>query len=213
MRVPRPGVGKSRLAAGLGVADTHLLAQAFVADSARLATLGQWGALAAFTPASEREAAAAILPDARLVPQVEGDLGARILGALGAALEDGERAVLIGSDTPDLPRALIDQAFARLDDCEVVIAPAVDGGFVLIGVRAAPPALFDGVEWSTDSVCARVVANVEALGWRVALLDVWEDVDDLASLAALERRIEASDAAPATRAALDELRISAGRRA
>lgn len=202
MRVPRPGFGKSRLAATLGVDDTHRVARAFAEDTGRLATSGEWRTVAAYTPAQEAAAARALVPGARVVPQAEGDLGARILGALDAALADGTRAVLIGSDTPDLPSGVIRQAFAALDDADVVIAPARDGGFVLIGVTSTDPALFEGVRWSTETVCARVEANAARLGRRVVLLEPWEDVDDLVSLHALADRLAATDRAPATRDAL-----------
>ncbi|MGE3855545.1 MAG: TIGR04282 family arsenosugar biosynthesis glycosyltransferase [Dehalococcoidia bacterium] len=209
MRVPRPGFGKSRLAATLGVDDTHRIARAFAEDTGRLATSGEWRTVAAFTPAHEADAARALLPGAQVLPQVEGDLGARILGALDAALVEGTRAVLIGSDTPDLPSRVIDAAFAALDEADVVIAPARDGGFVLLGVTSTDAALFEGVEWSTETVCARVVENARRLRRRVVLLESWEDVDDVASLAALARRVEGTDRAPATRAALAATGITA----
>jgi rSAM/selenodomain-associated transferase 1 len=202
MRVPRPGFGKSRLAATLGVEDTYRVARAFAEDTGRLATSGAWRTVAAYTPAQEGASARALVPGARAVPQAEGDLGVRILGALDAALAEGTRAVLIGSDTPDLPARVIEQAFAALDDSDVVIAPARDGGFVLIGVTSTEPALFEGVRWSTETVCARVEANAARLRRRVLLLEPWEDVDDLPSLHALAGRLAVTDRARATRDAL-----------
>ena len=181
MRVPRPGFGKSRLAASIGLAEAHLIARALVEDTTRLASEGPWRTLAAFTPAHDVTEARALLPGTDLVPQVEGDLGARILGALNEALRDADRAVLIGSDTPDLPTAMIEQALAALDQSDLVLGPARDGGFVLIGLRETHHALFDGVVWSTSTVCERIVNNAGALGWRVTIVDEWEDVDDLAS--------------------------------
>lgn len=201
MRVPRPGFGKSRLATALGPDATHHLARAFVEDTAHL-SLGPWRTLAAYTPASAADEARALMRGADLVPQADGDLGTRILDALNQGLRVAERAVLIGSDAPDLPRDVIARAFAALDDADVVFGPARDGGFYLVGVRATDPAMFDGVEWSTDSVHARVTANARRLGWRVAQLEEWEDVDDHASLLALARRIEGTERAPMTRAAL-----------
>lgn len=103
---------------------------------------------------------------------------------------------------------MIEQAFAGLDAADLVLGPATDDGFVLIGVRAAAPALFEDVEWSTDNVCARVVENARALGWRVRLLDAWTDVDDFDSLEALRQRIEGTGRAPATQAVLNAIALT-----
>ncbi len=206
MRVPRPGVGKSRLAASLGVERTFLLASAFAQDTLRLAASGSgWRPLAAYTPDDGMAEAEAFGGGIEAVPQAAGDLGTRIAGALDAGLRVGPRAVLIGSDTPDLPHEIIERAFAALDDADAVIGPAEDGGFYLVGVRSTHPDMFAGVEWSTDTVFERTVSNLRRLGWRVAVLDEWGDVDDLASLFALARRLDAAEAAgraPATRSAI-----------
>ncbi len=207
-RVPHPGTGKTRLAVDLGVTGTHLLSHAFVQDTARLAAAGPWHLMAAFTPAHASSEARALFPSALIVPQVEGDMGERLLGALDAALEHGDRAVLIGSDTPDLPPRLIEAAFAALHHSDLVLAPAEDGGFVLIGVRETDEALFTDVEWSTARVCAQVIARAQALGWRVTTLDAWQDVDDLESLRALTRRIVRTGQAPATLAAVQALGLA-----
>lgn len=211
MRVPRPGFGKSRLAASLGVEPAYRLAHAFAEDTGRLAAAGEWRTVAAYTPAHEADAARELVPHARVIAQVEGDLGARILGALDAALQDGSRAVLIGSDTPDLPPSMVEQAFVALDAADLVLSPAHDGGFVLIGVTSTNPALFAGVEWSTETVCARVCENAARLGLRVRMLEPWDDVDDVVALHALARRIEGTERAPATQMALSALGLRARR--
>ena len=208
-RVPRPGVGKSRLAALLGVERTFRVASAFAEDTLRLAASGSgWRQLVAYTPNDAEEEAAALADGIEIVPQAAGDLGVRIASALDVALRDSSRAVLIGSDTPDLPPEVIERAFAALNDADAVIGPAEDGGFYLVGVRATHLDMFTGVEWSTETVFERTESNLRRLGWRVAVLDAWEDVDDLASLVALARRLDAAEAAgraPATRSAIAEI--------
>lgn len=134
----------------------------------------------------------------------------RIRAGLAAGLERAARVVLIGTDTPDLPRAYLERAFAALDKADVVIGPACDGGFALIGVRGAEyveASMFDGVEWSTPAVFRQTTANLEGRGWRVAVLGEWEDVDDLESLRRLAGRLEgaAAEVAPRTRGALRAL--------
>ncbi|MGE0135459.1 MAG: TIGR04282 family arsenosugar biosynthesis glycosyltransferase [Dehalococcoidia bacterium] len=197
-RTPERGRGKTRLAASLGEERTHELAQAFFDDSCALGRSEEWAGLLAYDGA--RPAVSGL--DA--VAQAGGALGERIVHGLECALERGERAVLIGTDTPDLPRAYLERAFAELDEADAVLGPSVDGGFYLIGVRATAAGMFDGVEWSTPRVFARTLANLERLGWRVAVLPEWEDIDDLGSLMRLAARLDASDGyiAPETRRVL-----------
>lgn len=208
-RAPERGTAKTRLIPALGVEATYRLARAFVADTLALAAAGPWRGLVACTAAEAERELRRFAPAARFIGQADGDLGARIDGALRAALVQSRAAVLIGSDTPDLPRELIVDAFAALESADIALGPASDGGFTLIGVRRWWPGLFDSVEWSTDTVCARTLANAERLGCRVALVDEWADVDDVRSLAELARRLLGNDRAPATRAVLAALALHA----
>jgi uncharacterized protein len=205
-RVPRVGFGKSRLAATMGAPAAFSLASAFMRDTLGLLSSRPWQRVVAVTPAhAMAEVRALVDPATAVVAQAEGELGTRIVAALDQALCRAERAVLIGSDTPDLAPQTIERALAALHVADVVIGPATDGGFYLIGMRRTYPQMFAGVEWSTSTVCTRTVANLEALGLRVAVIETWHDVDDAASLAALSRRLEASqshDLARATRAVL-----------
>lgn len=204
-RTPEPGRGKTRLAAAVGDAATYELARAFFDDTCAIAAEGErkgaWGALLAYEGGAPADCAV------ETVRQGEGDLGARIRAGLRAGLERAERVVLIGTDTPDLPRVYLEGAFAALDEADVVIGPACDGGFTLVGVRGAEyieASMFDGVEWSTPAVFRQTVANLERRGWRVAVLEDWGDVDDLESLRRLAGRLEgaAAEVAPRTRGAL-----------
>lgn len=128
-------------------------------------------------------------PGIPLLPQSAGDLGERMEQAL-LTLHDraGERALLVGSDAPDLPLPLIADAFAALDSAEVVTIPAEDGGYLLIGERGHHPALFHGVPWSTAAVlsCTRAICAAQNLLY--AEIGSWEDVDDAADLLRLIQR-------------------------
>lgn len=200
-RTPAPGRGKTRLAVSLGVARTYELARAFFDDTCAMAEMGGRPSLLA------HEGAAPKVGGFELAAQGDGDLGARIRRALAHGLRGAGRAVLIGTDTPDLPAAFIERAFRELEEADVVIGPSADGGFYLIGVRATHDAMFDGVEWSTRRVFAQTMANLERIGWRIAVLPEWEDVDDLESLMRLAARVRAAApaVAPATRRALGRL--------
>ncbi len=113
--------------------------------------------------------------------------------AMQATLAHGHDAVvLVGSDAPDLPAAVIADAVAALQDDatgrRMVLGPAADGGFYLVAGRQAPAAAFDGVVWSRDDVLAAVTARAEAAGGAVVRVRAWHDVDTEADLRALLRR-------------------------
>jgi rSAM/selenodomain-associated transferase 1 len=125
--------------------------------------------------------------------QAAGDLAVRMTDAMDATRAHGHDAVvLVGSDAPDLPAAVIGDAVAALQDDvtgrRIVLGPAADGGFYLVAARRAPAAAFDGVVWSRDDVLAAVTARAEAAGLEVALVRAWQDVDTAADLQALLAR-------------------------
>jgi rSAM/selenodomain-associated transferase 1 len=90
-----------------------------------------------------------------------------------------EKILAIGVDDPSLPRALIDHAFALLDSCEWITGPAEDGGYYLIGCRAAAfkPAIFQNVEWGTSSVFATTMSKIAEWQSSVAILPKRWDID------------------------------------
>jgi uncharacterized protein len=115
--------------------------------------------------------------------------------------------VLIGSDNPTLPRALIEQACAALDAHDVSIGPSADGGYYLIGLREPHLGVFEAIEWSTSRVYGQTLAQAERLGLRVHSVPEWYDVDEPTDLERLQRELATSSArvAPNTRAALARL--------
>lgn len=115
--------------------------------------------------------------------QVEGDLGARLTALFTQAFATGARRVCaIGSDSPDLPPGRIGEAFAALADHDVVIIPASDGGYVLIGCSGTYPQLFDAIAWSSPLVCRQSCERAVAAGLRLRLLPPWHDLDTPADL-------------------------------
>jgi rSAM/selenodomain-associated transferase 1 len=155
------------------------VAEAFLLDTiARLANVNAQRVLA-FTPRQRRaEFAAVVAGRFILVPQEEGDLGRR----LGAFVDQqinagGGSIVLVGTDSPTLPVAYVDQAFAEMEHADVVLGPASDGGYYLVGCGPSRPPLFKGIAWSTGRVLADTVAALAEPRWRLALLPPWYDVD------------------------------------
>ena len=128
----------------------------------------------------------------RLRVQRGADLGERMHHALARA----RGAILIGTDCPELRAADLRRA-ARLlrGGTEVVIAPARDGGYVLIGARRSSPRLFAGIEWGSERVYAETVRRLEALRWSWRALREMQDVDRPADLGAL-RWLRSCAAAP-----------------
>lgn len=190
-KVPRPGHVKTRLAAGIGDERTLELYRAFLGDvlerAVRVAV--QVGVRVLFAHAEPTWPVdvdrAWVPPSVELGPQRGPDLGAR----MAAAVEDAgpERVVLIGGDSPAMEDRRLFEAFAGVDQGEVVFGPVEDGGYNLIGLPRPVPELFVDIPWSTDVVFERSLARARSLGLSVRVLDRSYDVDrpeDLARLAA-----------------------------
>ncbi|MEW5756016.1 MAG: TIGR04282 family arsenosugar biosynthesis glycosyltransferase [Pseudomonadota bacterium] len=112
------------------------------------------------------------------------DLGLRMHHAFVDALQRKSRAVLIGTDCPVLDYSYLRQALAALDGpCDLVLGPAEDGGYVLIGLRRPVAGLFDSVPWGTHAVLAETLERAHALGLKSHLLPVLWDVDRPADVA------------------------------
>ena len=124
--------------------------------------------------------------------QTGADLGMRMAAALGRCLAFGRRAVLIGTDFPDLPHEVLIDAFEKLecgDEPKITLGPAADGGYYLIGMNRFLPDIFTGIPWSTSEVLSRTMEKAAALGVGTALLPEWRDVDDADDLEDLKRRL------------------------
>ncbi len=91
------------------------------------------------------------------------DLGQRMEQAFSLALEQRDKAIIIGSDCASLSPALIEEAFQKLDTHPFVIGPALDGGYYLLGMRHFTPSLFENIHWSTSTVFQETIQKIEAL--------------------------------------------------
>lgn len=108
-------------------------------------------------------------------------LGDRMRNAFqkGFQGQNFERIVLIGSDCAELTHEIIDQAFESLDNVDVVIGPALDGGYYLIGMRKYIPALFDEIDWSTSKVFDQTLTRIQDEQASYNILKQLRDVDDI----------------------------------
>jgi len=106
------------------------------------------------------------------------DLGARMAHAAAATLQRYRRVLVIGTDTPTLDVSYLEQALQALDEGnDVVLGPAFDGGYVLIGLADQPWPVFDAIAWGTAQVLQQTLAAVAAAGLRCHLLQAQPDVD------------------------------------
>jgi hypothetical protein len=110
--------------------------------------------------------------------QIGSDLGERMQNAMEQAFALGARkAVVIGSDCPQITKKVIDEAFEKLDAHDAVIGPASDGGYYLIGLRSLHPQLFMNKRWSTETVLSDTVQDLKSGGLTFFLLEELSDID------------------------------------
>ena len=113
-----------------------------------------------------------------LRPQSGGNLGARLAHAFARHFaEDADRAVIVGTDCPGIDRRLITEAFTALGTFDAVLGPTLDGGYYLLGLRAAQPALFHDIPWASAAVAAQTRTRSQELGLTLRLLKPLRDVD------------------------------------
>src|SRR5262245_8520795 len=192
-RYPRPGEVKSRLAAVVGVERACALYRAFVLDFAdRLrgapcdVTWAYWPPRAPF-----RE----LLPGWRCRPQEGDDLGERLAHVVASELaRGGASVVVVGADAPHLPMTCVTEAMGLLAaGADLVLGPAADGGYYLIGLRANYPDLFEGISWGTGTVLAETLARAQGLALRTHLLAPTFDVDEAGDIDSLRAVLRNGD--------------------
>ena len=123
-------------------------------------------------------------------PQGQGDLGEKIQRAFHRAFQTGaKRVVIIGTDCPDLTAEILEDAFNALLPRDVVIGPAQDGGYYLIGLSRLIPELFEEIEWGGDKVFAQTICKAREVGARFELLVQLSDVDRPEDLEAYKTRL------------------------
>jgi len=184
-KAPIPGFAKTRLIPAIGAHAAAVLQERLTARAVRTAVDAKIGPVTLWcTPdcayRTFRELAAQFA--IRLREQPTGDLGARML----SAMRDGP-SLVIGTDCPALTPPLMQDAARALRSHDVVLVPADDGGYVLIGSNMPQPGLFNDIAWSTAQVMAQTRERARTLGLRVYELAPLWDVDVDSDLARMER--------------------------
>lgn len=203
-KAPRPGAVKTRLCPPLTPGLAADLYRAFLRDTLALAErLAGTDRGVVFPPTADDRSLHALLPPAaQCWPQEGVGLGPGLRGAFARGFAAGyRRVVVMSSDSPTLPPAIVGEAFALLDDYDVTLGPTADGGYYLIGLAAPQPHLFEDISWSTSAVFGQTLQRAAEMGLRVRTLPEWHDVDGVADLLPLAAACR-DGAAPQTAAIL-----------
>ncbi|KAK3242929.1 hypothetical protein CYMTET_47400 [Cymbomonas tetramitiformis] len=196
-RLPVPGKVKTRLAAGVGpeLACTFYkcCSEYIMSETTRLKNVKKY---LFYSSEQEFDGVKQWLEDNSLGEHLQTmcqdqtpDLGHRMSNAFETVLLNAEvsKAVIIGTDVPDLNAEVISAAFSALDNAEVVAGPAVDGGYYLLGMKEFHPELFQGIEWSTETVLQATQAAAKAANLFVApanSIPTLQDIDTVSDLEA-----------------------------
>lgn len=221
-KTPAPGLSKTRLSPPLQPEECAAISACFIQDlSETINSLVQDGDVtgyAVFTPAGSESSLRKLLPlDFKLALQSNGDFGERLLQGVKDLLSAGhEGAILVNSDSPTLPKVILQQAVRAIHKGDsVVLSPAADGGYTLIGLSRIHERLFEDIPWSTSDVYQLTLERAEEIGLPVVAIQGWYDVDDATSFQMLEDELSgkklafestqiAGANAPATRRFMDE---------
>jgi len=184
---PVPGEVKTRLSPRLSAAEAAELYSCMLQD-----TLATARGLARITPViffqddpGAVEYFAAVAPEIESLPQSGEDLGERMRRAFAGMFARGfKEVVIIGTDSPNLPRGYIVEAFRLLEaePVDLVLGPADDGGYYLMGLKRVRDELFTGIIWSSGEVLAATVERAKGSLLGVSFLPMWHDIDTAADL-------------------------------
>jgi uncharacterized protein len=186
-KAPVPGLAKTRLIPSIGAHAAAVLQERLTEQTVATACAAGIGPVTLWCAPETTHAAfralAAQFP-VTLKRQPNGDLGTRMLATLA-----GGPALVMGSDCPAFTPGHLRAAADALARADVVLIPAEDGGYVLIGSRTPQPALFDGITWGTSTVLAETKKRIATLGLQaIELAPLW-DVDTEDDLARMEREL------------------------
>lgn len=208
---PVAGQAKTRLCPPLTAVQAAALAKALLHDTvanARRADCAE--VVLAYAPEEAATWFASQFPGKAQIAQGNGELGERLTAVLEASWQRRYRpCIVMGADSPDLPTDFLCAALESLrpgaESAELVLGPAADGGYYLIGLQGRQPPLFTRIDWSTDRVLAQTLARAADLGLRTRLLEPWYDVDTIADLERLRANLQTapSGVCPATRLLLE----------
>lgn len=185
VKYPAPGKVKTRLGAEIGnrlATDLYHLFIELTLDLGRRAAPD--AIYIAYEPEERWNDFKRLIPSGfDCFPQHGKDLGQRMLNAFEHVLtQSPNKVIILGSDSPTLPVHIVKDAFKRLDASDLVLGPAEDGGYYLIGLKKVCTGIFENIQWSSASVLQNTVERASNMGITYSLLTEWYDVDELEDL-------------------------------
>ncbi|HWK43124.1 MAG TPA: TIGR04282 family arsenosugar biosynthesis glycosyltransferase [Stellaceae bacterium] len=192
-KASRPGMVKTRMVPPMTYEQAAALNTCFLSDIAanieRAAGVAPIQGYAAYHPAGSEAFFETLLPPGfRLLPPREAGIGRSLLHASRDLLAAGYGSMcLVNSDSPTLPSEVLVEAQRKLAEPgdRVVLGPAIDGGYYLIGLKTFHVRLFEEIDWSTERVLRQTLERAAEIGLETHLLRPWYDVDDAAAIALL----------------------------
>ncbi len=205
-KAPRPGLVKTRLTRSLPVETVTELYRCLLRDTMALAHSLRGVKVAIMCPASDVEELAPLAGSAAVVAQQGKGLAAGLTSVFARFAADGRQSVIaFNSDSPHLPAAVLANAFEMLTAHDVVVGPTYDGGYYLVGAKAAHARLFHGDGMGTDSALDALLARARRLELSVGLTDPFYDIDVESDLTRLVAELQLAPArAPRTAAWLEQ---------
>jgi rSAM/selenodomain-associated transferase 1 len=182
---PQPGFSKTRLIPALGAQGAATLAKLLLERMLQAAIASEVGVVElCVTPWSSEEVwrKMGVPVSVQLTDQGDGDLGVRMARAAQRVIDAGESVLLVGTDCPQLDAGQLQMAALALQGADAALIPALDGGYVLLGLNQYDASIFSGIAWSTSSVAAATQERLQALQWRVQTLAPLHDIDEPADL-------------------------------
>jgi len=177
---PVPGEVKTRLTLRFSPEKAAKLYEAFLLDLVNSLFSARCDEkVICFSPPDAEAAFSSLLKGPFLYRSQKGDdLGKKMDENFSWTFTRGfNRSIIVGSDSPTLPPAYIEEAFDALQNYSAVIGPSFDGGYYLIGLSQPCPELFQDIDWSTNHVLDQTLARMESRGIKFHLLPPWYDVD------------------------------------
>ena len=182
---PQPGFSKTRLIPALGAQGAATLAKLLLERMLQAAIASEVGVVElCVTPWSSEEVwrKVGVPVSVQLTDQGDGDLGVRMARAAQRVIDAGESVLLVGTDCPQLDAGQLQIAALALQDADAALIPALDGGYVLLGLNQYDASVFSGIAWSTSNVATATHERIQALHWRVQTLAPLHDIDEPADL-------------------------------
>ncbi|MCO5387646.1 MAG: TIGR04282 family arsenosugar biosynthesis glycosyltransferase [Desulfosporosinus sp.] len=181
-RVPVPGKTKTRLMPHLSAEECAGFHEACLKDIIKVQRELKKPANIFYSEKLTEKFMTMFPKESQFISQEGDNLGERMSQAFRISLQDYKFTLMVGSDLPHLTVRLLQSAFEALEQHDVVLGPALDGGYYLIGLKQFIPDLFTGITWGSSEVFRQTIERVHSLGLSYRLLQTMQDLDTIEDL-------------------------------